>query len=193
MPGPEPPLPEGAPPPVGQTPGDWVDPYAHQLGWTVDSEAHAVVGNTIREANDYPHPCQDGPFPCLDADGRLFRPGRLATLTLHPARGRHLINEPDTVNQELCRKHYAYKGINSRGRMVPVIFSIPDNTVAGDNVGDIFVSVGFFTIGDNTPRQEDDLLNLCKPGRMCGVVQLKLPGWIEGTFYSHPITCGLPI
>lgn len=169
---------------------DWIDPFDH-LRWTRNRTALAVVGATVRPEADYP--CE-GPFPCVDPDGRTFRAGRMATITLHPARGRDLINEPGTVNEELCRHHYGMVTVNHRGRMAPVVFSLPNNARAGGfGVDDYFASVGFYTIGDATDRPDDDLLSLCGPGRMCGVVAIELPEWIEGLFDSHPLTCGAPI
>ena len=167
---------------------EWVDPF-HHLQWTLNRTALAVVGDTVRPEADYP--CE-APFPCVAIDGRRFRPGRAATLTLHQARGRDLINEADTINLDLCRHHYGAETINHRGRMVPVIFSLPNNADSY-HVESYFASIGVFTIGDATDRPDDDLLSLCGPGRECGVVALQLPEWIEGLFDSQPVTCGDPI
>jgi hypothetical protein len=105
---------------------------------------------------------------------------------LHPARGRDLINQPNTVNQELCRHHYGLTTINERGRMAPVVFSLPNNFVPDE----VFAFIGFYTIGDTTDRPDDDLLSLCKPGRVCGVAELQLPETMEGVFDSSPAYCG---
>lgn len=169
--------------------GAWVDPF-QQLQWTLNRTALTVVGDTIRPEADYP--CE-APFPCLDPDGHTFRAGRMATITLHQVRGRDLINEPDTINEELCRHHYGRETITHRGRMAPVVFSLPNNARAGGfGVDDYYAHVGFFTIGDATDRPDEDLLSLCGPGRECGVVAMQLPEWVEGLFDSHPLTCGLP-
>lgn len=162
--------------------GDWVDPFSDQLGWTANRTALAVVGATVRPKEDYP--CQE-PHPCIDPDGRTFTPGRLVPITLHKARGRDLIGQPGTINQELCRHHYGVYMVNERGRMVPVMFSAPNSLEAV-----VYASVGYFTIGDGTDRPDDDLLSLCRPGRACGVVALELPETIEGVFDSEPKYCG---
>lgn len=175
--------------PNAQLPDEWRDPFP-QHEWTLNRTALAVTGETVRPEED--QPCE-GPFPCEDSDnGRIFRGSRMETITLHPARGRDLINEPGTENKELCRHHYGTKTINERGRIAPVMFSLPDNArVGGFKANDFFASVGFYTVGDDTDRPPDDLLSLCGPGRMCGVVAFELPETIEGLFDSHPVTCGI--
>lgn len=175
---------------------DYVDPIP-QHEWTPDRGANAVSGLSVMPESDYP---VDGPYPAIDPDGRTFVPGRGNLLTVHTARGRDLINEPDTINRELSRHHWGYFTVievptadgGVQALMAPVVFSMPDN-----DDGTVFASVGYFTVrgtavdDPNEPRADDDLLSQVAPGRMCAVNSLQLPEHIEAMFDNATSVCGV--
>lgn len=182
--------------PEAEYAADWEDPDP-QSSWTLNRTGNVVLGGAARPEADWP--CEE-PFPCNRyVDGVAagqFHPARMALLSLHNVRGRELVGQRGTVGRELCRRHYGYWTINARGRMAPVVFSLPNDTTRDD---EIYASVGYATgrktAADdlNEPRGGTDLLTLCRTNRMCAVAGLQNPEWIEGVFDSNLFVCGEPV
>lgn len=156
---------------------DYTDPNP-QRRWTSNRTALALFGVTIRDEPDYP--C-GGPFPCSPSG---FVPGQLELMSMHLVRGKELIGLPSEVNKELGRHHIGgFTTVTTEGLMAPVVLSAPDGWG-----GDVFVSVGFWTIHDM--EEPADLRKFVGRGLMFAVNTITLPGWIEGVFNSMKPVCG---
>jgi hypothetical protein len=161
-------------------------PAIRRLGWSVNRSAHVVCGNTVRPAGDYP--C-DPPYPCTPpGPGAAWTPGRHVPITLHPCRARQLIAHPDVYpNTEVCRRHYGRWTMNRRGRMQPIICSIPD-----EYEHRVHASYGYVTCRGADERPTSDLLSLVRYGRFCAIAQVDLPETGEALIENTNPSCDIP-